>query len=147
MPLFPSVEWFEAVRREFNSEDAVRDAGGGTCDANVGIKVGGNLYRLVFEGFECSSASEIQEADLEDTDFYLDMTPDDWLEMLQNIRDNGGADLNHTLNTLDLDSENGLAISYSDDQYRQDLFFRYNQTFQYFFDLSSRVETEFARGE
>ena len=143
MPVFPSVEWFDAVRHEFNSEDAVRDAGGGTCDATVGIKVGGSLYLLVFEGFECSSASEIQEPDLEDTDFYLDMTRDDWLDMLQNIQANGEADLDHTLNTLDLDSENGLAISYSDDQYRQDLFFRYNQTFQYFFDLSSRVELSY----
>ena len=29
------------------------------------------------------------------------------------------------------------------DQYRQDMFFRYNQTFQYFFEQSARVETEF----
>ena len=30
-----------------------------------------------------------------------------------------------------------------DSRYRQDMFSRYNQTFQYFFDQSSRVETEF----
>ncbi len=37
----------------------------------------------------------------------------------------------------------GLTHSYTGDQYRQDMFFRYNQTFQYFFDQSARVETEF----
>ena len=29
------------------------------------------------------------------------------------------------------------------DQYRQDMFFRYNQTFQYFLDQSSHIETGF----
>ena len=37
--------------------------------------------------------------------------------------------------------ENGLAHSATGDQYRQDLFFRYNQTFQFFFDASARIET------
>ena len=72
------------------------------------------------------------------------MSPDDWEDMLINIQENGEATLDYTLNTIDLDSENGLALSVTGDQYRQDLFFRYNQTFQYFFDLSSRVPTEFA---
>ena len=143
MPVFPSVEWFDAVRHEFNVNDAVRSGGGGMCDARVGVKVGGDTYLLVFEGFECSSASEIAESGLEDTDFYLDMSPDDWRDMIDNIRENGEADLDHSLNTMDLDSADGLAHSYTGDKYRQDMFFRYNQTFQYFFDQSARVETEF----
>ena len=143
MPVFPTIEWFDAVRHEFNTNDAVRTAGGGMCDAKVGVKAGDNIFLLVFEGFECSSASEIAEPDLEETDFYLDMPMEDWADMLENIRENGEADLDHSLNTMDLDSLDGLAHSYTGDQYRQDMFFRYNQTFQYFFDQSSRVETEF----
>ena len=143
MPVFPSVEWFDAVRHEFNTDESVRDAGGGTCDAKVGVRVGDAFYLLVFDGFECASAVQIKESALESTDFYLDMAVEDWREMLTNIQDNGEADLDHTLNTLDLDSEEGLARSVSGDQYLQDLFYRYNQTFQNFFDLSSRVETEF----
>ena len=146
MPVFPSVDWFDAVRREFNGDESVRAAGGGTCDARVGVRVGDQTFLLAFEGFDCVSASAITEADLESTDFYLDMEPDDWEDMLTNIQENGSADFDYTLNTIDLDSENGLALSYTGDQYRQDLFFRYNQTFQYFFDLSSRVETEFSEG-
>ncbi len=144
MPVFPSVEWFDTVRAEFNTDESVRGGGGGTCDAKVGIRVGNEIFLLVFDGFECVSAAAVGESDLASTDFYLDMSPENWREMLLNIRDNGEADLDHTLNTLDLDSEDGLARSVTGDQYQQDLFFRYNQTFQYFFDMSSRVETEFA---
>ena len=141
MPVFPSVEWFDAVREVYNSDDAYRGAGGGMCDALVGIKVGQRLFKLVFEGFECSGASEIDEAGLEETDFYLDLSAEAWREMIANIGENGAADFDHTLNTLDLELEDGLAHSATGDQYRQDLFFRYNQTFQFFFDASARIET------
>ena len=63
--------------------------------------------------------------------------------MLRNIYVNGHAVDRYTLNTLDLDRADGLATSIHGDQYREDLFFRYNQTLQYFFDASSRVETNF----
>lgn len=143
MPVFPSIEWFDAVRQVFNTDDSNREAGGGTCDATVGIKFEDSAFLLVFEGFECSGANAVAVDALAEADFYMDMAPSEWQEMLTNISQNSGADLNHTLNTLDLDSENGLARSWTDDQYRQDLFYRYNQTFQYFFDASSRIETRF----
>ena len=63
--------------------------------------------------------------------------------MVKNITANGHADLHHTLNTLDLDRADGLAISHHGDQYREDMFFRYNQTLQFFFDASALVKTEF----
>ena len=146
MPVFPSVEWFDAVRHEFNSDESNRGAGGGTCDASVGIKVDTRTFVLLFEGFECIDASEVEADRLEDVDFYLDMEASAWEEMLGNISENGKADLDYTLNTLDLADDDGLAKSWSGDQYRQDLFFRYNQTFQYFFDASSKVETAFEAG-
>ena len=98
------------------------------------------------KGSSASLLPKIEESDLESTDFYLDMSPEDWEDMLANIQENGEASFDYTLNTIDLDSENGFALSSTGDQYRQDLFFRYNQTFQYFFDLSSRVPTEFTDG-
>ena len=82
--------------------------------------------------------------DLYEADFYLEMTGDEWREMILNISDNGSADLDHSLNSLDLNkSPDSLAHSLNEDGYRLDFFFRYNQTFQYFFDASSRVETQF----
>ena len=73
----------------------------------------------------------------------MDMAAPEWRAMLENIRKNGHADLGYTLNTLDLDRTEGLATSMHGDQYREDLFFRYNQTFQYFFDASARIKTQF----
>jgi hypothetical protein len=144
LPIFPSVEWFDAVRESFNSDDANRAAGGGMAEADVGIKYDGQIFLLKFAGFECESASIIQLADLDDTDFYLELHPDDWNEMLVNIQQNGTADMDHTLNTLDLESEDGFARSATGDQYRLDMFFRYNQTMQFFFNASSSVETQFS---
>lgn len=144
MPRFPSLEWFEAVRKVFNSEDEYQTAGGGSCDALVGVKVGEEIYIVVFEGFECSAARIAGEDDLYEADFYLDMTADEWREMLENIAENGSADLHHSLNSLDLNkSPDSIAHSLNEDGYRLDFFFRYNQTFQYFFDASSRIDTTF----
>ena len=144
MPVFPSVEWFDAVRAVFNSDKVYRQAGGGTCDAYVGVKVGDKIYCLRFESFECTSAKEGTEADLNDVDFYMDMPYEDWVEMIANIRENGRADLDHTINTIDLSRPDGLAQTKTGDGYRLDFFFRYNQTFQNFFDASARIETVFA---
>jgi hypothetical protein len=68
-----------------------------------------------------------------------------WQDMLENIKAHGGADLHHTLDTLDLRTAGGMASNATGDQYRTDLFFRYNQSRQYFFDLSARLETTFRR--
>ena len=108
------------------------------------MKIGDDIFVLTFEGIECSRAVVADEAALDDVDFYLDMPRGDWLEMVKNIAANGSADLHHTLNTLDLDREDGLAMSHHGDQYREDLFFRYNQTLQFFFNASARVKSEFA---
>ena len=63
MPLFPSVEWFDAVRHEFNTDESVRGAGGGTCDAKSRSSCRRvTLFLLLFEGFECQSASVITES-------------------------------------------------------------------------------------
>lgn len=143
MAAFPSVAWFDAVRGEYNRDDSLRGAGSGTCNCIVGIKVGRQLFQLTFEGFECSDAQKISQSELDGCDFYLHMTAKDWREMLNNIRVHGHATDNFTLNTLDLGRVEGLSASTHNDQYREDLFFRYNQTLQFFFDASARISTTF----
>ena len=145
MPQFPSVEWFEQVREIFNGDESYQEAGGGMCDATMGIKVAENAYIVVFEGDECSEVREVPEPDLAEADFYLEMASEEWQDMIRNIKDNGSADLDHTLNTLDMDRFEGLALTMNGDQYRQDFFYRFNQTFQYFFDASARIDTEFSQ--
>lgn len=142
MPAFPSVEWFEAVRELVNSDEAFRRLG--TIDARVGVKVGEQLFELAFEAFECSGVREIGESDLRDVDFWLEQSLEEWREMLENIKQHGSADLNYTLNTIDLNRPEGLARSH--DGYRRDAFYRFNQSLQHFFDSSAQIETQFAVG-
>lgn len=142
MPTFPSIEWFNAIRDIVNNDEAFRQLG--NVDAKVGIKVGDQLFAVDFEAFECLGAREIEESDLRDLDFWLEQSPEEWKEMLDIIKENGSADLQHTLNTLDLNQPEGFARSY--DGYRRDTFYRFNQSLQHFFDASSKIDTEFAVG-
>lgn len=142
MPKFPSVEWFEAIRDLVNSDDEFRRLG--TFDARVGVKVGDELFEIEFEAFECASVKEITEDGLRDLDFWLEQSPEQWKSMLEDIKENGAAGLGFTLNTIDLTIPDGFARSY--DGYRRDAFYRFNQSLQHFFDVSSKIETEFAVG-
>jgi len=144
MAVFPSVQWFDEVRAVFNADESYQGGGGGACNALMGLKIAGQSFLITFEGAECSAAAKVQDNDLAAADYILEMSYADWKEMIQNIARNGHADLHHTLNTLDLGRPEGLSHSMHGDQYREDLFFRYNQTMQYFFDASARVATEFA---
>ena len=138
----PSIEWCEAVRELVNNEADFRHLG--TVDAAVGVKVGDEIFEVNFEAFECTGVREIQESDLRDVDFWLEQSPEAWKEMLQIIKKNGAADLQHTLNTIDLTLPEGFARSH--DGYRRDAFYRFNQSLQHFFDASSKIETEYAVG-
>src|SRR5450759_4461108 len=68
MPVFPSVEWFNAVREIINHDQAYRHLG--TCDALVGIDVSDKVYKLTFEAFEVTDVEEISC----DEEKYLDFT-------------------------------------------------------------------------
>jgi hypothetical protein len=139
---FPSIEWFNALRDIVNSDDAYKRIG--TCDAVVGIKVPESQkhFLITFEAFELLAVKEVSETEAEDCDFWLEMPYERWREMIQNIKDNGKADLHHTLNTIDLEDPEGFARSH--DGYKRDAFYRFNQTFQHFFDSSARIDTKFA---
>ncbi|MEZ5557373.1 MAG: hypothetical protein R3E86_02325 [Pseudomonadales bacterium] len=143
MAKFPSEAWFEAVRRVYNGDDRYRGGGAGQCNCRAAAKVGKDAYLIVFEGAECAETRLAGAEELADVDFYLEMPADKWRDMVRDIAEHDGASLHYTLNTLDLDSDEGIARSVHGDQYREDLFFRYNQTFQYFFDASAQVATTF----
>ena len=142
MAKFPSVEWFEEVRKLVNADDAYRRLG--TVDTKVGIKSGDTLLEVTFEAFECTGVREIEESDLLDVDFWLEQSPEAWQEMIEDIKANGGAGLGQTLNTIDLNITEGFARSH--DGYRRDAFYRFNQSLQHFFDTSAKIDTEFAVG-
>ena len=138
---FPSVQWFQALQELVNNDEEFRRLG--NIDAVMGVKVGARVYVITFEAFECTEVKEGTEYDLIDADFFLKMTVEQWQDLVTNTRENSGADLSHTLNTLDLTIEGGISDNATGDQLRADIFFRVNQSLQHFFDSSAKLETVF----
>ncbi len=140
MPVFPSVEWFEAVKEVVNQDGAYRTLG--TVDASVGVKIGDRAFVVAFEAFECAGVEETDDDGLHDVDFYLQMPSAEWVDLIRNIRSNSGADASHTLNYLDLASDQGIVQS--KDEFRRTAFLRFHLSLQSFFDASAAVESTFA---
>ena len=139
--VFPSVEWFQAIQELVNNDSEFRRLG--SIDATMGVKVGAKVIIVTFEAFECSNVREGTEFDLIDLDFFLEMTEEDWTDLIRNTKENGGADLRHPLNTLDLMAADGLSKNATGDQFRADIFFRGNQSLQHFFDSAAKLDTVF----
>ena len=141
---FPSVQWFEAVQKEADSEAATFRRMG-FCDATVVVEHrsgdGSRRFVLDFEDYGMRSVRELKKDEADDAHFSLSADDTVWREMIENIHAHGEADLEHTLNRLQLPGTLELVAS---DQQNADLFYRYSQTFQEFFNLSCRVQTDFA---
>ena len=142
--VFPSVEWFQALQEMVNADPDFRRLG--SIDIGMGVKVGSRVFIITFEAFECSDVREGTEYDLIDLDFFLEMSEADWQDLMRNTKENGGADLSHTLNTLDLMAQDGISKNATGDQFRADLFFQVNQSLQHFFDSSAKLDTVFEPG-
>ena len=138
---FPSVEWFQALQELVNKDEAFRRLG--NIDAVMGVKVGARVFVITFEAFECTEVKEGTEYDLIDADFFLEMSVEQWQDLVSNTKENDGADLSHTLNTLDLMIEGGISDNATGDQLRADIFFRVNESLQRFFDSSAKLDTVF----
>ncbi|MGE5595425.1 MAG: hypothetical protein ACM3S1_05255 [Hyphomicrobiales bacterium] len=141
MPLFPSVEWFQTAADELNKSDSFKRLG--TCDAEVGVQVDDKVYEIDFEAFEVKSVREVDAARADELDFVLVQPYEGWKAMIEDIQKHGRATHDHTLNSLDLQSAEEFARG--KDYHRRDIFYRFNQTFQEYFDTASRFETTFAR--
>ena len=137
---FPSLTWFEALQGMVNDDDGYRQIG--TVDAEMGVKVADSVFIITFEAFQCLSVRVGTQYDLISVDFFIEMKPDAWRAMLENIKANGSAEAHQTLVSLDMLHE--ISTNAVGDQLRADLFFRYNQSLQHFFDLSANLNTVFA---
>jgi len=139
MPIFPSSEWFEAAREAVNEDAGYRALG--TCNASVGVKVGDRAFAVDFEGFECTGTREIGADAIREVDFYLDMELDGWKDLLGNIRANGEADTEHSLNRLDLMQPGGLVKAAN--EYHTQTFLRIHLSLQRFFDVAGKIDTTY----
>jgi hypothetical protein len=139
MPVFPSVEWFQAIADLVNKDPAFKHHG--MVDTAMGVEVGDRFFAITFDGVEVTNVEEIDAARAKQLDFTLVQSPEQWRAMLENIKQHGQAELEYTLNSLDLATAEEFARG--DDYYRRDLFYRYNQSLQHFFDTSAKIDTQF----
>lgn len=144
MAVFPSPDWFSQVRDVYNSDGFQHSGGGGACDTMAGLKIAADEYVIVFEGLKCADIRVAGAGEMQACDFIIEMPANLWQEMVANVQEHGRADGTYTLNSIDLQQDQSIAYSPVDDQYKQDLFYRYNQNFQDFFNASARVATTFA---
>jgi hypothetical protein len=148
MPKFPSVEWFQALSDRV-AEEKERFKVLGYVDANIGIKIDGNgagskAFLLRFEDYGVAEVAEVDDP-VPVADFVIEGSLAAWRDMLENIRQNGEPDLEHTLNRLTMA---GVPLKLvAKDQMLEDMFYRFNQSFQAFFNEAANVPTEFATNE
>ncbi|HTR62411.1 MAG TPA: hypothetical protein VMH37_11965 [Candidatus Binataceae bacterium] len=141
---FPSTEYFGALRDKMAAEqEKFRRLG--FIDTTFGIKVGSNgkarNFVLEFEVFELKDVREVDSIDPKKVDFTIEGDARVWQEMIENIHRNGEADSSHDINTLAHFGEQ-LKVVY-DDPDGHDKLYRFMESIQKFFDLSSKVDVRF----
>jgi len=141
---FPSSEYFESLKQQMESaQDKFRRLG--FIDTTFGVSVGNNgkarNFVLEFEVYELKNVSEVPSIDLKKVDFSIEGEAPVWREMIENIKRHGEADADHDINTLTHFGEQ-LKIVY-DDPDGHDKLYRFMESIQEFFDLSSKVEVSF----
>jgi hypothetical protein len=141
---FPSTDYFEALKAQMVAAQE-HFSRLGFIDTTFAVSVANNgkshHYVLEFEVFELKNVSEVPAVDLKKVDFSIEGDTKVWREMIENIKRNGQADTHHDINTLAHFGEQ-LKIKY-DDPDGHDKLYRFMESIQEFFDLSSKLEVSF----
>jgi hypothetical protein len=137
--VFPSLEWFDALRAEVNERSVLKKFG--PFDLTLGIRADDLGFILRFANERCTSIEEANPSEIPGTDFWLEQSARQWRAMLEDIKKHGRAEGEYTLSSLDLKRREGLVQS--SDIYKRDLFYRFNQSLQDFFDASHALNTAF----
>jgi hypothetical protein len=141
---FPSTEYFEALKAQMAAAQE-HFSRLGFIDTTFAVSVANNgkshNYVLEFEVFELKNVREVPAVDLKKVDFSIEGDERVWREMIENIKRNGQADTDHDINTLAHFGEQ-LKIQY-DDPDGHDKLYRFMESIQEFFDLSSKLEVSF----
>ncbi len=140
----PTVEWMTRLADVMSSDLAVfRKLGEIDCRLAVSILDGQEdgtrlSVQITFEEFAVTEIKEISEDQLTEMDFIIDTDQETWQDMVDNIRaGDGRPDLEHSLNALSI---TGIPIRvWSSDLLGKDMFFRFNQSLQQFFNNCAKA--------
>lgn len=143
MPAFPDPEWFLALGRLMQSHGE-RFQRLGYAEVRFVINVlpdeegqAARAIGLVFDGYRLAEVMVLDDPWSLDPDFVLNAKRSVWDRMLGEIEAQGHPSLRSTLNSLALMGEQVWLES--QDQLREDKFYRYNQTIQEFFNLAQML--------
>jgi hypothetical protein len=117
---FPSTDWFEALA-EITKND-------------LGYTKFGRLNAVI-------AFKQISDEELRDVDIVIEMPTDIWDGMIANIKENGRAVGEWTLNTLDLRLDEEIHKNLMEDGFKADFFFRYNPSLQVFMDNIAKLDS------
>ncbi len=134
---FPSLEFFKALQQR-TKEEVVAFEKLGVCDTTFGVRVGDELFRIAFEIYECTEVDECD--DPASLDFVLSAPDALWREMIETVVANGGADAEHTINSLTHVGD-VMKIEYEDPE-GHDRFYRFMATIQTFLDEAQHLDVE-----
>ncbi|MPZ98898.1 MAG: hypothetical protein GEU80_06070 [Dehalococcoidia bacterium] len=138
---FPSTEWFEKLAAITREDEAYRKFG--RLNAVVVFKIGEKHIKANFDVLNIHEIAEVDPEFSRDADFVIELEPGQWREMLDDIKQNGHASQEWTLNTLDLRLDDPIHTNLMEDGFKADMFFRYNPSLQRFFDNASQLEYVF----
>jgi hypothetical protein len=152
---FPSLAWFRRLTERMALQpEKYRKLGAMdfTLVPRITFPDGrSETYSLAFEGNACRAVERHHtgEAVGGRHPVILEGEYGAWKEMVENIRENGRADLRHTLNYLTLPDWpfRLIAVDEGEGQLDVDRFYRYNETLQELFDESAAIDTRFAGKE
>jgi hypothetical protein len=136
---FPSTDWFEAL-----AEITKNDLGYtkfGRLNAVIAFKHGNTNISCNFDVLDIKDIKEISDEELRDVDIVIEMPTDIWDGMIANIKENGRAVGEWTLNTLDLRLDEEIHKNLMEDGFKADFFFRYNPSLQVFMDNIAKLDS------
>lgn len=143
MPAFPEPEWFLALGRLMEAEGEVFRRLG-YAEVRFAIRVLDEdgestkaLTGLEIDGYALTRTVTLDNSTAFDPDFVVCGRESVWRRLLDMIRREGRPELHQTLNALALMGEE-LWLE-SNDQLREDKFYRFNQTLQELFNLSAKM--------
>jgi hypothetical protein len=125
-----SLKWLKKAQAAVNADPSFRKRG--SIDVNMAIKVDKSTFLVTFSGFTCHNAQKMNDAELRDADFIIEMSADLWDRFLEGRRAGDG----RTLAEIDTTDDIVKAINP-----RKKLdFLRYHTSLQAFFDAGVRTD-------
>jgi len=146
---FPSLNWFEALRRAMLAHvERYRQIGGAEVIVVPTIAFpDGRVerYALIFEANDRVAVKQVASADeVAGPRLVIEGHYAVWREMVENILNHGRADLQHTLNFLTLSDWPLRVTGDGGHDLSVDRFYRHQESLQEFFNEAAAVATEFA---